>query len=155
MIIYIAKGYWNLNYTFMMVNVAHHSEHLHEVTLATEAFSFLFLYDTSLGLLLPFYLLSQLEAIIPYQNNSYYFLIMTIKVLWYKVMCKESAECENYSCLPTTLSESSQRQGDLHRKGRKGGGSTCSYFLLLLPLFPVAAGAKQKWESERVRVATQ
>lgn len=68
-----------------MVNVPHHSEHLHGVTLATEAFSFLFLYDTSLGFLLPFYLLSQLEAIIPYQNNSYFFLIMTIKIKYYDI----------------------------------------------------------------------
>lgn len=78
----------------MIVNVPYHSEHLHEVKTGTEAFSFLFLYDTSLDDLLPSHL-SQIEAITPYQNISYFFLIMTIKIKYYKykIMCKEPAKC--------------------------------------------------------------
>lgn len=77
----------------MIVNIPHQSEHLHEVKLAIEAFRFLFLYDTSLDHLLPSHLLSQVEAITPYQMISHFFLIVTIKIKHYKVMCKEPAEC--------------------------------------------------------------
>lgn len=75
----------------MIVNVPHHSEYLREVKVAIEAFSFLFLYDTSLDHLLPSHLLYQLEAITPDQNISYVFLIMTIKIKYYDIkLCSRS-----------------------------------------------------------------
>ena len=62
----LLKSTENLNYTFTVVSVPHHSEHLSKVKLSMEAFSFVFSYDTSPGHLLPSYLLSQLEAITRY-----------------------------------------------------------------------------------------
>lgn len=142
----------------MFHTTPHHSQHLREVKLAIEAFSFLFLYDTSLDLLLPFHLLSQLEAITPYQNIFYFFLIMAIKIKYYNIkLCARSQLSVKTVHLPKTLSESSQRQCDLPPKGTKDEGSIYSCFMLLPPKFPVAWRSRVKegkWEQPHlVRVA--
>lgn len=137
----------------MIVSIPHHSQDLHEVKLAIEVFSFLFLYDTNLDQLLPSHLLSQLEAITPYQNISHFFLIMTIKIKYYNIKLYARSQLSVktvHVCLQPCQRVLKGSVTSLWRAGRMKGAPIHA----LPPKLPLSGGEEQKKENKRMLVAT-